>query len=328
MQAFLLLKRMKRSHYIFRKKRYRKRRRKFDLLDCLSEDSDNYNNEEFLYNFRLSRESFLLLLEEMETKRAFIDTLKYEKQRPIAYQLLVFLYRIGREGSAGGSLAVSSYFGIGKGSVNTYVRRCVEALHEIKDEVIYWPDQEERNDMRSRLSAYGFRCCVGIIDGTLIVLEFKPEKFHECYYSCKSCYAINVMVVCDNQKRITYYNAGWPGSTHDNHVFRSRFKKPHPISFQLLVFLYPLIGKITGPNLGPNTCSGRRDFTPPNFCPILVTSTEMKSAPIETYLVIFSACSELILFLSYGHISRKVGKSAEYRSNFYVKSFNNINYYI
>ena len=34
-------------------------------------------------------------------------------------------------------------------------------------------------------------------------------------------YALNVMIVCDDQKRIIYYTAGWPGSTHDNRVFRN-----------------------------------------------------------------------------------------------------------
>jgi hypothetical protein len=217
----LILKRMKRTRYLFRKRRYRKRRTRFDLEDCLSEDSDNFNDEEFLYCFRLSRESFFLLLEEMKTRLAFRDCIKYKKQRPVEYQLLVFLYRVGKEGTSGGSIAVGSFFGIGKGSVNNYVRRCVRALHEIKDEVIYWPDQDEKDDMKSRVCSYGFRHCVGIIDGTLVVLDFKPEKYHECYYSRKSCYAINVMVVCDDRKRITYYNAGWPGSTHDNRVWRN-----------------------------------------------------------------------------------------------------------
>jgi hypothetical protein len=92
-------------------------------------------------------------------------------------------------------------------------------LKEIKDEVVYWPNQTEKEEMKSRLASTGFRHCVGIIDGTLIVLEYHPEKYHECYYSRKSCYALNLMVVCDDNRRITFYYAGWPGSTHDNRVW-------------------------------------------------------------------------------------------------------------
>jgi hypothetical protein len=53
------------------------------------------------------------------------------------------------------------------------------------------------------------------------VLDLKPKKFHECYYSWKSVYALNVMVVCDDKKHVIFYLARWPGSTHDDRVFRN-----------------------------------------------------------------------------------------------------------
>jgi hypothetical protein len=217
---FALLKKKEKCRYLFRKTKYRKNRQKFNLQDCLSEDSVNYNDEEFLYCFRMTRESFFLLLKEMESKDAFRHG-RFKKPRPISFQLLVFLYRVGKQGTCGSSLAVSHHFGIGKGSVNNYVRKCVAALHEIHDDVVHWPDEDQRQEMKNRLAMTGFRHCTGIIDGTLIVLEFKPEKFHECYYSRKSFYALNVMIVCDDRKRITFYLAGWPGSSHDNRVFRN-----------------------------------------------------------------------------------------------------------
>jgi hypothetical protein len=34
-------------------------------------------------------------------------------------------------------------------------------------------------------------------------------------------YGLNVMIVCDNQKRVTIYVARWLGSTHDNRVFQT-----------------------------------------------------------------------------------------------------------
>jgi hypothetical protein len=156
----------------------------------------------------------------MSTKKAF-KYIKFKKQHPIAFQLLVYLFRVGKEGTVGGALSVSSHFGIGKGSVKNYVRRCIQTLLEIKDDVVCWPSTSDHDAMKSRLAAYSFCHCVGIIDRTLVVLDFKPEKFHECYYSQKCCYALNVMVVCDDRKRVTYYNAGWPGATHDNQDFRN-----------------------------------------------------------------------------------------------------------
>ena len=220
-QQLATLNKMLNSRYIFRQSTNRKDRKKFDLEDTLSHDSKTINDDEFLFLFRITRDSFFLFLDEMKDKKAFIVTSNKSHQRPISFQLLVFLYRIGKEGVGGGSQNIAAYFGIGKGSVKNYVNRVVMALHEMKDEVVYWPDEDERMEMRRRLSALGFRHCVGIIDGTLVILDFRPESYHECYYSRKCFYALNVMIVCDDRSRVLYYNAGWPGSTHDNRVFRN-----------------------------------------------------------------------------------------------------------
>ena len=52
-----------------------------------------------------------------------------------------------------------------------------------------------------------------------MLLEFRLEQYHECYFSQKCVYALNVMIVCDDKKRVTYYTTGWPGSTDDTRVF-------------------------------------------------------------------------------------------------------------
>jgi hypothetical protein len=101
------------------------------------------------------------------------------------------------------------------------VERVVLALLEIKKEHISWPTTAEKKEIKDRLSLKGFRHCIGIIDGTLIELVFRPQSYHECYFSRKCMYAMNVMIICDDKNRITYFNAGWPGSTHDNRVFRN-----------------------------------------------------------------------------------------------------------
>jgi hypothetical protein len=88
------------------------------------------------------------------------------------------------------------------------VKRCISALLEIEEQVVPWPDSTQRLEMRQRLSAYGFHHCVGIIDRTLILLDCRPETYHKCYLSRKSVYALNVMIVCDDHKRIMYYTAG------------------------------------------------------------------------------------------------------------------------
>ena len=49
---------MMNNWYLLCSSSYQKNRNKFDLEDTLSYDSVNFNDEEFVYSFRISRDSF------------------------------------------------------------------------------------------------------------------------------------------------------------------------------------------------------------------------------------------------------------------------------
>ena len=66
-----------------------------------------------------------------------------------------------------------------------------------------------------------FPHCVGLIDGTLLPLATKPQLHGENYLSRKRFYAIVMLVVCDDQSRMIHCHIGWPGSVHDNRVWRN-----------------------------------------------------------------------------------------------------------
>jgi len=68
---------------------------------------------------------------------------------------------------------------------------------------------------------HGFQNCVGIIDGTLIFSLHRPLQYGDSYYCRMNAYAINVQIICDDQKRLRYMYGGWPGSTHDNRAWRN-----------------------------------------------------------------------------------------------------------
>ena len=203
---------------------YRQRSGRLRWEEYLDQDSDIMNDTEFLRTFRMSRQSFRILEQELRQTPMYAPRQNVggrRTPRPLYQQLLVFLYRIGRFGNSGSDHEVGLYFGIASGSVRNYVLNIVQALKHMEDEVVSWPTEEERNEMKVRLTSTGFRHCVGIADGTLIPLLRKPKVFHECYFCRKSIYAMNVLVVCDDRARIIYYLAGWPGSTHDNRVLKS-----------------------------------------------------------------------------------------------------------
>ena len=201
---------------------YQNRQGRLNWDEYLDDNSSSMNATEFLRTFRLSRRSFRLLEEELRRTPVFSNLpVGRRAPRPLYQQLLVFLYRTGRYGNGGSDHEVGLYFGIASGSVRNYIQNIVRALKTIEDEVVSWPTQDERNAMKTRLASTGFRHCVGIADGTFVVLTRKPKIYHECYFCRKSCYAINVLVICDDRGKILYYLAGWPGSTHDNRVLKS-----------------------------------------------------------------------------------------------------------
>ena len=230
-QTFLKFFKQMHSTRYFTRSAYRSRRVRLDWNEYLNPESEFINDDEFLRLFRVSRNSFNLLLAEMERSPVFNKSHKFKKPRPVFQQLLVFLYRVGRFGSSGSCHEVGLFFGIATGSVRNYVANVVEALKMMEPEVVYWPSDEERQEMKTRLSPTGFRHCVGFADGTLIPLTTKPKIFHECYYCRKHFYALNVLVVCDDNSRIIYHYGGWPGSTHDNRVFKNSLLYRHRNQF-------------------------------------------------------------------------------------------------
>jgi hypothetical protein len=73
-----------------------------------------------------------------------------------------------------------------------------------------------------------FEDCVGFIDGSVIVLRYKPQVDGEAYYTRKRVYGINAQAVCDWHRRFTFLSVGQVGSVHDSRAFKStsRCKKP------------------------------------------------------------------------------------------------------
>jgi hypothetical protein len=130
------LSKVEKSRHIFRAPTYCKKPKVFDIEDAISENSTRYNDAEFLADFRLTKQSFKLLLEKLEPMSLF-SLSKTKKQASMSLQLLVFLFRAGKSGTAGSSGAVASHFGLSHGCVKNYVRRCVKALLKLKKEVVY-----------------------------------------------------------------------------------------------------------------------------------------------------------------------------------------------
>jgi len=81
-----------------------------------------------------------------------------------------------------------------------------------------------------------FPNCVRIADETLFPLAFEPETADAPDHSGRKYgFSITTMIICDYNKKIRYYLAGYPGSCHDNRVYNNTgfVKKPQDYFLQM-----------------------------------------------------------------------------------------------
>jgi DDE superfamily endonuclease len=233
--------------YLFRRSRYRSAPDRFkEDLNDLDFDTDEdvesvsqeasslpwLTEEEFLHKYRVTHESFGKIVKLIEGHSIFQSKTKGRKQAPVAHQLMVFRKYIGTEGSGASNANQRQTFVIGYGTSPKFCRRVTIAILSLRDKYIRWPDKEECKRLGKECNIkYGFPHCVGVADGTLFPLAFEPQTEDAPDYSGRKYgYSLTTMIICDHNKKIRHYLAGYPGSAHDNRVFKNTALKKDPAS--------------------------------------------------------------------------------------------------
>jgi hypothetical protein len=203
-----------------------------DLVESDEDDADAtpwLSDDEFREKYRVSRDSFKKLLDLIKDHPIF-KSQNNKRQAPVANQLLLFLFYIGRAGSGASNPSNRNIFGLGRGTSDLYRKRVISALRCLRERAIRWPDQAERVEIALRIrNKYHWLNVCGFADGTLLPLCYEPQsKDSADYKGRKNKYTITMLVVNDDLKRIRYYHAGFPGCVHDNRVFRNTplYKEP------------------------------------------------------------------------------------------------------
>lgn len=207
---------MKSSRYHFPREQ-RRRTWKFD--EYLS-DNETLCDVEFLRHFRMSRSDVIQVNDMIKDDPVLRSIQGKRPQMKSMYQLLILLRYLGCEGSGASSSEASVFFGVGKGTIDNCINRIMRAVLRLKQ--VAWPDVEERVEISQTIKqVFGFPGCVGITDGTLLPLAFKPRQNPEDYWTRKGYFAVNAMITCDHLARVRNVVVGWPGCVHDNRVFRN-----------------------------------------------------------------------------------------------------------
>lgn len=190
------------------------------------------DDKTFKKEARMSREAFFGILEKIRSHSVFQNKARNDQTDP-ADQFMVALGRLGFHGNAASLWNVGTRFGVGEGTVKLFTFRIIQSLLSLESDVVSWPNMQERDAIKERIKEkFKFPNCIGMVDGTLIGLESKPVKGGEDYYTRKGNYALNAMIICDDQRRIRHVMAGFPGGAHDCRVFLySKIAKNSPKYF-------------------------------------------------------------------------------------------------
>lgn len=141
----------------------------------------------------MSRRSFSHLVGLISDDPVFVSTGK-RKQRPVPEQLAAFLMRCG------GKIMIhaSTDTAAAEGTVYLYCKRVCQAILNLRDRYLSWPNQERRESLKLIMEDMGFPGCIGILDATLIPLMDRPKKNGWAYFCRKKYYA-----VCNAQSYVT-----------------------------------------------------------------------------------------------------------------------------
>lgn len=174
-----------------------------------------WHDEEFINTFRMEKRLFEQLVDKIKDHSVFHNN-SSRKQADVYIQLALTLKRFGHDGTGNSVNQLAAYFGISKGSVGDFTKRCMIAIEAKLGTLVTWPNREERALTSKRIQHYHyFRNCIGYVDGTHLKLSQKPTIDGETYFNRKKDYSLNCQIFCDERRIIFGVQLGYPGSVSD-----------------------------------------------------------------------------------------------------------------
>ncbi|CAH3177660.1 unnamed protein product [Porites lobata] len=177
---------------------------------------NEFSDQEWYENFRLSRATFRFLVEELKPELTLQDT-KMRKAVEVEKKVALFLYFIA---STASYRTLSNLFGLSRGFVCICIRKVAAAvLRKLKPKYMSIAKGDELTRVIANYKEkWGFPMCAGAIDGTHIPIS-TPQQNHASYINRKSYHSIVMQALVDSSYLFRDIVVGWPGSVHDARVF-------------------------------------------------------------------------------------------------------------
>lgn len=148
-----------------------------------------YSNHEFFEHFHISRAVTNSLVEKFGNSRYFSYKVgEFGKISALEY-VIIFLWFAGHE--AASYRDVSDRFDISLSSLRKIVIKMTYFLSNLSNEMIQWPDLNERVTIERNFRQKGFPGVIGAIDGSHVKID-KPTEDPDSYLNRKHFYSIHV----------------------------------------------------------------------------------------------------------------------------------------
>lgn len=195
------------------------------------------NDEEFSRRFRMSKESFNVILEKIRHSIA-PTTARYRKKvreknvgktnvnliyfRSNAISPETKLFAALRFFATGSFLiSVGDFVGLSEASLSQIVSQVSSRIASLRNDYIYLP--RNRNELMSSYRNFynigSFPTVFGTIDCTHIKIIGQGGDQGEVFRNRKQFFSINVQSVASADLKFQDIVARWPGSTHDSYIF-------------------------------------------------------------------------------------------------------------
>ena len=186
--------------------------RSLTWFDMVNRDFDD---ELWYANFRVTRETFDFLLNEVRHDLQHKDTVM-RLAITVERRLALTLYYLA---STAEYKTIANLFGVSRSFVCVCIRDVCCAIIKRLSNVITFPQGQ---DLRQVIDGYeqkwGFPMCAGAIDGTHIPI-IAPSESRVEYVNRKGFHSIIMQACVDCNYLFRDVVVGWPGSVHDARVF-------------------------------------------------------------------------------------------------------------
>ena len=184
--------------------------------DWFQTADNHFTQEQWYENFRVTKDAFTIILNEIEGEISKQDTAMRRKAVPARKKLAMILYYLA---STAEHRTIANLFGVSRAFLcNCFKDVCCAIIKNLQKRFIYIPTNDELEPvLESYKEKWGFPMCAGAIDGTHIPI-IAPKENQIDYVNRKGYHSVVMQAVVDCNYLFRDIVIGWPSSVHDARI--------------------------------------------------------------------------------------------------------------